>query len=148
MEKGRIHCIGIGGIGLSALAQYFAHLGYEVSGTDQSESKITLLLGTKGISVTIGHHPELITPDIAQIFYTAALQDSDPELVRARELGIPTYTYAQGLGMISKNKKTIGVAGTHGKTSTTAMIAHILREGKKDPTVIVGSLLAKDGTNI
>lgn len=147
MEKGRIHCIGIGGIGLSALAQYFAHLGYEVSGTDQSESKITRLLQAKGIPVSIGHHPELITADITQVFYTAALPDTDPELMRARELTIPAFTYAQGLGMISKNKKTIAVAGTHGKTSTTAMIAHILREGKKDPTVIVGSLLAKDGTN-
>ncbi len=147
MEKERIHCIGIGGIGLSALAQYFAHLGFEVSGSDQVESKISRLLEGKGIKVTIGHHPELVTSDLRQVFYTAALPDSDPELMRARELGIPTYTYAQGLGMISKNKKTIGVAGSHGKTSTTAMIAHILREGKKDPTVIVGSLLAKDGTN-
>lgn len=147
MEKGRIHCIGIGGIGLSALAQYFAHLGFDVSGSDRAESKVTHLLQQKGIKVAIGHHPELVTKDLAQVFYTAALPDTDPELVRARELGIPTYTYAQGLGMISKNKKTIGVAGSHGKTSTTAMIAHILREGKKDPTVIVGSLLAKDGTN-
>lgn len=147
MKKGRIHCIGIGGIGLSALAQYFKHEGYEVSGTDQSDSKITALLGTKDINVFIGHHPELITNDIEQVFYTAALLDNDPELVRAQELNIPTYTYAQGLGMISKNKKTIAIAGSHGKTSTTAMVAHILREGKKDPTVIVGSLLGKDGTN-
>ncbi len=147
MKKGRIHCIGIGGIGLSALAQYFKHEGYEVSGTDQSESKITTLLVLKGVSVATGHHPELITSDIEQVYYTAALPDSDPELVRAQQLRIPTYTYAQGLGMISKNKKTIAVAGSHGKTSTTAMIAHILREGKKDPTVIVGSLLGKDGTN-
>ena len=147
MKKGRIHCIGIGGIGLSALAQYFKHEGYEVSGTDQSDSKITTLLTSKGISVAIGHHPELITSDIERVFYTAALPDTDPELIRAQELHIPTHTYAQGLGMISKNKKTIAVAGSHGKTSTTAMIAHILREGKKDPTVIVGSLLGKDGTN-
>ena len=147
MKKGRIHCIGIGGIGLSALAQYFKHEGYEVSGTDQSESKITTLLTSKGISVVVGHHPELIMSDIEQVFYTAALPDTDPELLRAQELNIPTHTYAQGLGMISKNKKTIAVAGSHGKTSTTAMIAHILREGKKDPTVIVGSLLGKDGTN-
>lgn len=147
MEKGRIHCIGIGGIGLSALAQYFLHLGYEVSGSDRSESKVTRLLQRKGITVSIGHYPELITSDLGQVFYTVALPETDPELTRARELGIATYTYAQGLGMVSKNKKTIAVAGTHGKTSTTAMIAHILREGKKDPTVIVGSLLAKDGTN-
>ena len=100
MEKERIHCIGIGGIGLSALAQYFKHEGYEVSGTDQSDSKITTLLTSKGINVAIGHHPELITEDIGQIFYTAALPESDPELVRAKELKIPAYTYAQGLGMI------------------------------------------------
>lgn len=147
MKKGRIHCVGIGGIGLSALAQYFVDLGYVVSGTDQTESKITALLGKGGIAVAIGHHPELIVSDIEQVFYTAALPDSDPELVRARELGIPTFTYAQGLGMISKNKKTIAIAGSHGKTSTTAMIAHVLREARVDPTVIVGSLLAKDGTN-
>ena len=147
MKKGRIHCIGMGGIGLSALAQYFKHEGYEVTGTDQSESKITALLSAKGINISIGHHPELIASDIEQVFYTAALPDNDPELLRAHELGIPAHTYAQGLGMISKNKKTIAIAGSHGKTSTTAMVAHILREAKKDPTVIVGSLLAKDGTN-
>lgn len=147
MEKGRIHCIGVGGIGLSALAQYFVHEGYRVSGTDQSASKITTLLQTKGVSVEIGHHPEMITTDIEKIFYTQALSDSDPELSLALELGIPTFTYAQGLGMISQKKKTIAVAGSHGKTSTTAMIAHVLREAKKEPTVIVGSLLAKDGTN-
>lgn len=147
MEKGRIHCVGVGGIGLSALAQYFVYLGYEVTGTDQTESKITALLQGKGIKVIIGHHPELITEDIERVFYTVALQDDDVELVRARELGIQTFTYAQGLGMISKHKKAIAVAGSHGKTSTTAMIAHILRTAEKDPTVIVGSLLAKDGTN-
>jgi len=147
MEKGRIHCIGVGGIGLSALAQYFVHLGYEVTGTDQIDSKITALLQTKGVKVTIGHHPQLIMEDIERVFYTAALQDDDAELVRARELGIQTFTYAQGLGIISKNKKAIAVAGSHGKTSTTAMTAHILRMAEKDPTVIVGSLLAKDGTN-
>lgn len=147
MKKGRIHCIGIGGIGLSALAQYFKHEGYEVSGTDQSESKITALLGAKGINVAIGHHPELITGDIEQVFYTAALPDNDPELLCARELGIPTYTYAQGLGEISRSKKTIAIAGSHGKTSTTAMIAHIFQQAAKDPTVIVGSLLSQSGTN-
>jgi UDP-N-acetylmuramate--alanine ligase len=147
MKKGRIHCIGIGGIGLSALAQYFKHEGYEVSGTDQSDSRVITLLKSKGIDVAIGHHPEFITEDIERVYYTAALSDTDPELIRTQELNIPAYTYAQGLGMISKNKKTIAVAGSHGKTSTTAMIAHILREGKKDPTVIVGSLLGKDGTN-
>lgn len=147
MKKGRIHCIGIGGIGLSALAQYFKHEGYEVSGTDQSDSRVITLLKSKGIDVAIGHHPEFITEDIERVYYTAALSDTDPELIRTQELNIPAYTYAQGLGMISKNKKTIAVAGSHGKTSTTAMIAHVLREGKKDPTVIVGSLLGKDGTN-
>lgn len=147
MKKQQIYCIGIGGIGLSALAQHFLYEGYTVSGSDQTKSKITDLLEKKGIHVHIGHHPELLTKDIDTIFYTAALPDTDKELLRSRELGIPSYTYAQGLGQISKNKKTIAIAGSHGKTSTTAMIAHILREGGKDPSVIVGSLLAQGGTN-
>lgn len=147
MEKRRIHCIGIGGIGLSALAQYFLKQGYEVTGSDHVEHKITQFLRSKGINVLIGHHPDLLSSNIQMVFYTVALSDSDPELVRARELGIPTFTYSQGLGLISENKKTIAVAGSHGKTSTTAMIAHTLRSAQKDPTVIIGSLLAKDGTN-
>lgn len=147
MEKGRIHCIGIGGIGLSALAQYFLHNGYKVTGTDSTESKITYLLRSKGIEINIGNTAEDITKDIQTIFYTAALDNNHPGLVKARELQIPMFTYSQGLGLISKNKKTIAIAGSHGKTSTTAMVAHVLRNAGKDPSVIIGSLLAKDGTN-
>ena len=143
----RIHCIGIGGIGLSALAQYYQSLGYDVTGSDMQASKVTDMLVSHGIRVMFGHDAAYIAGDIESIFYSPAIPENNVELVAARAQNIPTYTYPQGLGMISKLKKTIAIAGTHGKTSTTAMIAHVLRTAHIDPTVIVGSLLAQDGTN-
>lgn len=147
MKDVRIHCIGIGGIGLSALAQYYSHMGADVSGSDVRASKVTEMLESRGIAVHIGHSADNITSDISHVFYSPAVLDTNPELVFARSKGIPTHTYPEGLGFISKNMKTIAIAGTHGKTSTTAMVAHILDSVGKSPTVIVGSLLAKQGTN-
>ncbi len=147
MKEIHIHCIGIGGIGLSALAQYYLNSKARVTGSDVQTSKVTEMLQAKGISVFIGHSASHVTSDITQIFYSPAIPETNVELVAARALGIPTYTYPEGLGMISKNKKTIAVSGTHGKTSTTAMIADILVHAEKSPTVIVGSLLTDQGTN-
>jgi len=147
MKEIHIHCIGIGGIGLSALAQYYLHSDVCVTGSDVQTSKVTEMLESKGVTVFIGHSAAHITSDITQIFYSPAIPETNVELVAARALCIPTHTYPEGLGMISKNKKTIAVSGTHGKTSTTAMVAHILETAGRSPTVIVGSLLAERGTN-
>lgn len=143
----KIHCVGIGGIGLSALARYFKASGYNVQGSDAHISPITEGLDKEGVTIYTGHDACNISSEIGIIFHSAAIPKDNVELVRARELGILCFTYAEGLGYISRNKKTIAIAGTHGKTTTTAMVAKVLQDAGLDPTVIVGSLLSKEGTN-
>jgi len=141
----KVHFIGVGGIGTSALARMFLLQGKQVSGSDRDESEITKELAKEGVKISIGQKAENIQKSIELVIYTIAIPDDNPELVRARELGIECVTYPQALGALSEEKYTIAVSGTHGKTTTTAMIAKILIDGKKDPTVVVGSLMK--GTN-
>lgn len=140
MPYKKIYCIGIGGIGLSALAQLLAHEGHEVVGSDRSPSVVTELLEKRGIKVSIGSDASFITPDIELVIYSAAVHEDNPERMRVKELGIPSMTYFQALGKVSEGKKTIAVSGTHGKTTTTAMITKILVDGGLKPTAIIGSL--------
>lgn len=142
----KIHFVGIGGIGVSAVAQMMLLRGGVVSGSDRAVSTITKLLEGKGAEVYIGHKSENLPSDADVVVYSPAVPESNPELVRARELGIPMYSYPEMLGKISEGMRTIAVAGTHGKTTTTGMIAGVLIDGGKSPTVIVGSLL-KTGSN-
>jgi UDP-N-acetylmuramate--alanine ligase len=137
----KVHLIGIGGIGMSAVARMLKLDGKEVSGSDRAESLVTEELAKLGIKVFYEQKAENITPDIDLVIYTIAMPEDSPELVRARELGIKCLTYPKMLGIISADKFTIAVAGTHGKTTTTAMIAGVMIEAGLDPTVIVGSLL-------
>jgi len=141
----RIHFIGIGGIGMSALARLFLHEGKEVSGSDREETDIVKALKQEGIDVSVGQRSENIPDNVDMVVYTVAIPDDNPELMRARELGVPTLTYAEALGEVSKDKFTIAVAGTHGKTTTTAMVSRVLIEAGLDPTVIVGSLVKEFG---
>lgn len=137
----KVHCIGIGGIGLSALARFFLEAGKTVTGSDMTSSVITDVLEDLGVQVHIGNHPETITEDIDLVVYTVAVSEDNPELVAARELNIPVMTYPEALGEISKDKFTIAIAGTHGKTTTTGMLSQILIENGKDPSVVIGSFL-------
>lgn len=136
-----VHFIGIGGISMSAIAKVLIHNGVKVSGSDSGESKITKELSALGADVFFGHSANNIkNPDL--VVYTAAIKDDNPELVRARELGIETVTRADMLGRIMKNyKKAISVAGTHGKTTATSMMTYVLMKALKDPTVMVGGEL-------
>ncbi|MFA5132398.1 MAG: Mur ligase domain-containing protein [Candidatus Paceibacterota bacterium] len=143
----KVYCIGIGGIGLSALARYYKHKGYDVSGSDSAESDIDSALRKEGIDVAIGHNGDHITDDIDLVVYTIAISIDNVEYVRAQELGITCMSYPEALGEITKEKTTIAVSGTHGKTTTTAMMYYALRACGINPTVIVGSLLADGGTN-
>ncbi|MEX1026559.1 MAG: UDP-N-acetylmuramate--L-alanine ligase [Candidatus Paceibacterota bacterium] len=147
MKQKRYYFIGIGGIGMSALARMLTHEGHAVTGSDRDATELTKTLEAEGISVTYTQVPENITGEIDAVVYTVAIPDDHPELVAAREKGIPTRSYPEMLGEISKDKYTIAVAGTHGKTTTTAMLAAILQAAKLDPTVIVGSLLVGGGDN-
>ena len=138
---------GIGGIGMSALAQLLHDRGDMVLGSDRSESPVTDLLAEKGITVIIGQTEENITPEITLFVYSAAVGEDNPERVRARKLDIPELSYFEMLGRVSEAKRTIAVAGTHGKTTTTAMLARILTDCNLDPTAVVGSIVRDFGSN-
>lgn len=137
-----IHLFGIGGIGVSALARAFKMQGKEVSGQDTGASPITEELTRLGIKVSIGQSISAVPKNINLIVFSSALPTREPKFMeKLKKLGIPMLSYAETLGIFSKEKYTIAVAGTHGKTTTTAMVAEALAGGKLDPTVIVGSLL-------
>ena len=135
----RIHCVGIGGIGVSALAQLLQHEGHIVSGSDRSPSHVTALLEKKGIEVLIGHDKPL-PADVEFVIYSDAVPADNPERAEALKRGIPQMTYFEALGKVSEGKRTIAVCGTHGKTTTTAMITKMLVDLGASPTAIIGSL--------
>src|SRR3989344_1332785 len=139
--------VGIGGIGMSALAQLLKHQGKAVSGTDREESPTTILLARKGIKVSIGHDQCHIPADCELLIYSDAVPASNAERTRAREMDIPEMSYFEALGEASKNARTIAVAGTHGKTTTTGMLAKILQYCGKEPTAVVGSIVRDFGSN-
>lgn len=140
------HFIGIGGIGVSAVARMMIGRGIAVSGSDRAPSVVTEGVAHLGARVAIGHDAKNIPNETSIVIYSPAVPRDNIELVVAREQGIPCYMYPEALGLISKGMRTIAVSGTHGKTTTTAMIAEVLIAAQKSPTVIVGSLL-KSGTN-
>jgi len=137
----KIHFIGIGGIGISAIAKMMALEGKEVSGSDASENKITDQLKKLRVIIHIGHSEKNFDSDVELVIYTIAITKDNPELKKARRLKIPILSYPQALGALSKDHYTVAISGTHGKTTTTAMIAKICIDAGLEPTVIVGSLL-------
>lgn len=143
----KAYFVGIGGIGMSALAQLLADHGVHVGGSDREASPVTELLESKGIHVDIGQRAENVPKDADVIVYSDAVPQDNPERVRARELGIPEYSYFEMLGKVSQGKRTIAVAGTHGKTTTTGMLARILRDADASPTAVIGSIVKDFGSN-
>jgi len=142
-----IHFIGIGGIGVSALAKMMILENKKVSGSDKVANLNTERIKKMGASIFIGHRYSNLSQDTDLIIYSPAISDNNPEIIKAKKLKIPIYSYPQILGIISKEKYTIAISGTHGKTTTTAMIAEILIDNKKSPIVIIGSLLKKQKDN-
>ena len=144
-----IHFIGIGGISMSGLAEILLKEGFTVSGSDTKESPLTKKLESRGAHIVYGQSAENITPGIGCVVYTAAINRSNPELIEAVAQKIPMLTRAELLGQLMKNYDTpIAVSGTHGKTTTTSMISHILLEADMDPTISVGGILKAIGGNI
>lgn len=143
----RIHCIGVGGIGISAVARSMLRQGKRVSGSDSSTSLVIDGLLKEGVDFLGMHSQENISSDIDLVVYTTAIQNDNPEFLRAKELNIPILSYPEMLGKISKGKYTIAVSGTHGKTTTTAMVGKIFEIARRDPTVVLGSLFADTRTN-
>lgn len=142
-----VYMVGIGGIGMSALAQYLDCTGHNISGSDRDESPVVTMLVQKGIAATVGHDQCNIPADCGLLIYSDAVPSSNLERVRAKEMEIPEMSYFEGLGEISKGSRTIAVAGTHGKTTTTGMLAKILQFCEKEPTAIVGSIVRDFGSN-
>ena len=144
-----IHIIGIGGISMSGLAEILLERGFTVSGSDAHESELTDKLTAHGAKVVYGQRAENITDDIDAVVYTAAVHPDNPEYAAAAAKNLPILSRAELLGQLMKNyEKSIAVSGTHGKTTTTSMISHILLEAKTDPTISVGGMLEAIGGNI
>ncbi len=146
-EGAQIHMVGIGGISMSALAHMLKNFGYTVSGSDRTETQIVKNLIADGIPVSVGHNADAVKdPDL--VCYTAAIPKDNPELVKARSLGIPVMERAELLGQLMKKYRfPVAVAGTHGKTTTTSMLSLVLMEAGFDPTVLVGGELSQIGGN-
>ena len=144
----KVHCIGIGGIGLSAVAEILISRGYEVSGSDMRESDITEKLIGDGADIYLGHRAKNVEGK-ELVIYSSAIGMDNPELARAKELGIPTITRAQALGALMEGyENSIAISGTHGKTTTTSMVSLILKDANKEPTILIGGNLSEIDGNV
>ena len=146
LNIGTIHFVGIGGIGMSGIAEVMHNLGYVVRGSDQSEGANVKRLRDLGIAVAIGHAPQNIV-DAAVVVMSSAVKPDNPEIVGARQRFIPVVRRAEMLAELMRLKWCIAVGGTHGKTTTTSMMAALLDAAQYDPTVINGGILNAWGTN-
>ncbi|MFH0988711.1 MAG: UDP-N-acetylmuramate--L-alanine ligase [bacterium] len=144
----KIHFVGIGGIGMSGIAEILIDQGFNVSGSDRSLSEVTERLQLLGATIVEGHKPENIADDVDALVYSSAVSFDNPEVIEAQRRKIPIIRRAEMLAEVMRLKYGIGIAGTHGKTTTTSMISLVLMEGNLDPTVIVGGKLSGlGGTN-
>ncbi len=142
----RIHLIGVGGSGMSGIAEVLHNLDFAVSGSDMHASKVTARLIRMGIRVHIGHDEALIG-EADVVVYSSAIRPENPELQAARANQLPVLTRAEMLAELMRFKVGIAVAGTHGKTTTTSLVASVLAEAGLDPTFVIGGLLNASGTN-
>ncbi|MGB7286282.1 MAG: UDP-N-acetylmuramate--L-alanine ligase [Salaquimonas sp.] len=144
---GIVHFVGIGGIGMSGIAEVLHNLGYKVQGSDQNESANVERLRAKGITVHIGHSGENLG-DAEVVVASSAIKQDNPERVAARERRIPLVRRAEMLAELMRFKNAIAIGGTHGKTTTTSMVGTLLEAGDLDPTVINGGIINHLGTNV
>lgn len=147
MEGHKLHFIGIGGIGMSGIAKIMLNMGYEISGSDLNTSVLTQYLISKGAVIFHGHSAENIPEDTQVIVYSSAVKEDNPELARGREMGIPIYQRAEMLAFLMSKKISIGVAGAHGKTTTSGMMGLMMEKCGLDPDIIIGGTLPQIGSN-
>ncbi len=145
-DIGTIHFVGIGGIGMSGIAEVMANLGYSVQGSDIKESPTVERLRSRGVTVAIGHAPQNVE-GASVVVTSTAVRRTNPEVAYALENRIPVVRRAEMLAELMRLKSTVAVAGTHGKTTTTSMIAALLDAGGIDPTVINGGIIEQYGSN-
>ncbi|HHZ87906.1 MAG TPA: UDP-N-acetylmuramate--L-alanine ligase [Chromatiaceae bacterium] len=143
---GRIHMIGIGGVGMAGIAEVLINLGYQVSGSDLLEGATTRRLAELGASIRIGHDGEHVT-GVDVVVVSSAIDEVNPEIVAARAQRIPVIPRAEMLAELMRFRFGIAIAGTHGKTTTTSLVASLLGEGGLDPTFVIGGRLNSAGTN-
>jgi UDP-N-acetylmuramate--alanine ligase len=145
-DIGPVHFIGIGGIGMSGIAEVLVNLGYVVQGSDQSEGGNVKRLREKGVRISVGHAAENLT-GVRVVVVSSAIKSDNPELVAARAQRLPVVRRAEMLAELMRLKSCVAIAGTHGKTTTTSMVATLLDAGGFDPTVINGGIINAYGTN-
>lgn len=141
------HFIGIGGSGMSGLAKILLELGQQVSGSDLVESKTTERLKALGAKIFIGHDAANIGPQVGQVVRSTAISPDNPEILQAQRLGIPIIHRSELLARLTEKQKTIAVAGAHGKTTTSSMLATVFSHARLDPTIVVGGELVGIGGN-
>jgi UDP-N-acetylmuramate--alanine ligase len=146
LKKYHIHFVGIGGIGMSGIAELLLNLDYKVSGSDLKASDITANLKTLGGIVFVGHHADHIS-DADVVVTSSAVGHDNPEVLAAKQASIPVIPRAEMLAELMRLKFSIAVAGAHGKTTTTSIVASVLAQGGLDPTVVIGGKLKSVGTN-
>ncbi|MBI5473924.1 MAG: UDP-N-acetylmuramate--L-alanine ligase [Ignavibacteriae bacterium] len=137
----KLHFVGIGGIGMSGIAEILIDQGFTITGSDKAASDNTERMESLGAKVFIGHQAQNLDPDVDAVVYSSALALDNPEIVEAQKRKIPVIRRAEMLAEVMRLKYGIGIAGTHGKTTTTSMVSLVLMEGGVDPTVIVGGRL-------
>src|SRR3989442_11231199 len=142
----RIHFVGIGGVGMSGIAEVLANLGYQVSGSDLAANAATRRHGTLGVKIFLEHRPGQVAGADAVVVSTA-VQPDNPEVVAARESRIPVVPRALMLAELMRLKRGVAIAGTHGKTTTTSLVASVLAEGGLDPTFVIGGQLLAAATH-
>jgi UDP-N-acetylmuramate--alanine ligase len=142
----RVHFVGVGGVGMSGIAEVLATLGYQVSGSDLADTATTRRLAAAGVRVFHGHAAAHVA-DADVLVVSAAIKSDNPELLAARARRIPVVPRAEMLGELMRFRTGIAVAGTHGKTTTTSLIAHVLGEAGLDPTYVIGGQLNASGAN-
>jgi len=143
----KVHFVGIGGIGMSGIAELLINLGHRVSGSDLRESAITRRLSELGATVYVGHHPDQVE-GAEVVVYSSAVTPDNPEVVAARERHLPVIRRAEMLAELMRLKYGVAVAGSHGKTTTTSLVSAALQAGGLDPTVVIGGQLRTLGTNV
>src|SRR5262245_27425771 len=142
----RIHLVGIGGSGMSGIAEVLLNLGYQVTGSDVKETEVVARLRGLGAHTHVGHRGEYVEgADVVVV--STAIRPTNPEVLRAHELGVPVIPRAEMLAELMRIKYSVAVAGAHGKTTTTCMVGEILAKGGLDPTVIVGGRLRALGAH-
>src|SRR6202140_941101 len=147
-RQGKIHFVGIGGIGMSGIAELLLNLGYRVSGSDLKESEITRRLAGLGGAIDIGHRAENVAADVDVVVTSSAVRHAtNPEALEARARGIPVIPRAEMLAELMRLKEGVAIAGSHGKTTTTSLIATVLAHAGLDPTAVVGGKLNALGSN-